>query len=225
MTDLADYKRLLRETDDLKRRSRRARDSADLASAAELLRNAIRLLEPHVDVKSMNARELASPDLRQLAAQLADCYGSLGGILRRQQEYKAAIKAYQKGKAIEQTEAFRISNSYNQVQFLVLTILREPASIGSLDRELESAIHALRRQIITTRTEDPWAYSDLGLLYALSGDETEASSAWDEMDSLKPVRSVYSSGLPILKELAEALPKKSFLAQSIERFDRMAQGS
>ena len=107
----------------------------------------------------------------------------------------------------------------------MLKILRQPASIGSLGGELESAIQILRRQIATTRKEDPWAYCDLGLLHALSGSQNEAWSAWDEMDSREPVQSVYTFGLPVLEELAAALPAQRLLANAVERFGRRIETS
>jgi hypothetical protein len=164
-----------------------------------------------------------------LAAQLADCYGSLGGVLRRQHKPNEAVAFYEKGQRLEQTEAFRISNSYNQVQFLVLRILLDPSLLRQHDAamvdELTKTIQILRRQIITTRSEDPWAYSDLGLLHTLLGDEGGAKAAWEEIDALRPIRSVYTSGLSVLRELAGVLPNNKTLSDAITRFETRAQES
>jgi len=172
------------------------------------------------------AGEAAPEDVRALAAQLADCYGSLGGILRRKGAHEEALECYAQGKKLEQNDPYRISNSYNQVQWLVLRVLLQPELIADANREmsdeLENAIQALRRQIMTARRQDPWAHSDVGLLYTLLGDQPGANQAWAEVDALHPLPSVYTSGLAVLKELQRVLPDDEVLENAAARFERKA---
>jgi tetratricopeptide (TPR) repeat protein len=219
---------LVRTALDLKRRSRKARDAGRLEEAAAALTEAIDALESALTESrnvSAEKEEVLAPEsseVREIATDLADCLGSLGGIRRRQGDIAAAMKLYERGKKVEQNDRYRIANSYNQVQWLVLRILDNPHLLKDGDpetiAEIGRAIETVRRQIATTRREDPWAHSDLGLLKALQGDERGALQAWGEMDSLNPVSSVYSSGMPILEGLAEKLPDNNALQVGLRRF-------
>jgi tetratricopeptide (TPR) repeat protein len=229
MSTLSDPKQVLRQVEDLKRRSRALRDTGELDKAAELVRQAIDILAAELrerDVVVGLADAAAPQDVRDLAAQLADCYGSLGGILRRKVAHEEALECYAQGKRLEQNDAYRISNSYNQVQWLVLRVLLHPELIANGNREmldeLETAIQSLRRQIMTARRQDPWAHSDVGLLHTLLGDRPGANRAWAEVDALDPLPSVYSSGLAVLKELQRVLPDDEVLDNAVARFERKA---
>jgi hypothetical protein len=215
----------LRAARDLKRRSRRLRDRAELDRAAELLQQAIKLMEPKIrthDLAYETASGAASQALRDLADELADCYGSMAGIRRRQDRLHAALDLYGKGRQLELTKAYRINKTYNQVQWLVLQVLLEPASVAGNDSafagEIDQTLQVLDEQTRTTRPRDPWAYSDIGLLRALKGDESWADEAWDEVDDKKPISDVYASGLPVLGALTAALPENQALKNAVKRF-------
>lgn len=210
---------------DLKLRSRTARNAGRLQDAAELLTRAVDALElelskVHRATANKEPGVPVSQEARQIAVELADCLGSLGGIRRRQGDIAEALKRYGRGKDLEQDDRYRMANSYNLVQSLVLPILGKPSSLKDAETraQIEGAIETLRRQIATTRREDAWALSDLGLLKALLGDERGALQAWSEMDSLNPVGNVYSSGKPVLESLAEKLPDNAALQHGVQRF-------
>jgi tetratricopeptide (TPR) repeat protein len=226
MTTLGDFKQVSRQVDEFKRQSRRLRDLHELEKARAPLCQAIELLETELGQRrsQTNADEPAPQDVRALAAQLADCFGSMGGILRRLGSHEEALIYYQKGRDIEQNPIYRISNSYNQVQWLVLQVLLGPNLIedGKLSSDLDLAIQSLRRQIMGARSADPWAHSDLGLLLTLKGEKVAAERAWDEVGALNPLPSVYTSGLPVLKDLAKALPLHVGLQRAIDRFEKEA---
>jgi tetratricopeptide (TPR) repeat protein len=216
---------ILRDVESLKIRSRRLRDQGRLDSAGDALRQAIRMLEQERaqrEVVHLSKSEPAPQDLRDLVVQLADCYGSLAGVLRRAGELQQALDFYRKGKELEQNEAYRIKNTYNQIQWLILRVLLDPGLIAGRDeptrQELNRALQTLRQQIATDRQQDPWAYSDVGLLQVLLGDQIAADNAWDRMDSLHPIPSVYRSGLPVLQELAKVLPDNGGLRDAVMRF-------
>ena len=192
---------LLRDVRDLKRRSRRYRERDQLERAAEALQRALELMEPRVQARDSvfeTAGGIASQALRDLAAELADCYGSMAGIRRRLDQLDVALDLYGKGRQLELTKAYRIGNTYNQVQWLVLQVLLRPALITGNDPafagEIDRTLQVLDEQVRTTRAQDPWAYSDIGLLRTLRGREPWAEEAWDEVDDKKPISDVYEFG-------------------------------
>jgi tetratricopeptide (TPR) repeat protein len=230
------FESLLRKARDLKRRSRTLRDQGKYAEAEELLCQAIVSLEEPVSsvAEKLPPGEPAAPDIRELAAELADCLGSLGGVRRRDAEairqdgrredaqarYQAAIEAFERGLALEQDDRFRIANSYNLVQRVVVPVLTSPESLGGseLQKKLGEILSVIERQLATTRPADAWAYSDLGLVQLLGGDEAAANWSWDKMDDLKPTRNVYTSGLPVLESLAAVVSDAEPFRRAAERF-------
>jgi tetratricopeptide (TPR) repeat protein len=221
---------VLRDVDDLKARSRRLRDQGKLEQAAQAVRQAIEIVEQELQQRNIAVRSAGEPapqDVRDLAVQLADCYGSLAGILRRSGELSVALEFYGKGRELEQNDTYRINNTYNQVQWLILRVLLEPVLISgnneSMVAELRKTLQILRRQIATDRQQDPWAYSDVGLLHALLGDKIGADVAWNRMDAVHPIPSVYRSGLPVLEDLVTVLPDNDLLRGAAARFATKAQ--
>lgn len=233
------YESLLRRARDLKRRSRTLRDEGDYPGAEDLLQRAIATLDEALSsaTHQLPAGVPSAPDVREVAAELADCWGSLGGVrrrhaeaLRREQRFEeadercdAAIQAYEQGLVLEQDDRFRIANSYNLVQRAVVPVLMLPESrVGDeLQARLRDIASSIDRQIATTRVGDPWAYSDLGLVQLLAGDEAKANRTWDRMDALKPQRNLYMSGVPVLEALSNALPRDESLRRAAERFHEM----
>src|SRR5947199_3029946 len=169
---------LVHKANDLKDQSRKPRDCGELEGAAALLEQAIQILEPPFkaifpDLLPVDPLRVSSEE-KALADSLADCYGSLGGIRRRQKRYQDSFALYSSGRAIEQAAGFEISKYYNQVQWLILRILLAPEKLETdenLIAEITRAKQLLRRR---ASPGNPWAYSDLGLLFALTGDDFEA---------------------------------------------------
>jgi tetratricopeptide (TPR) repeat protein len=224
MIEMQDVDRILRQVEDLKRRSRRLRDSEDFERAAEALQRAINLIEPQIktyDLAFKAAGGSASQDLRDLAAQLADCYGSMAGIRRRQGNLQEALEFYSKGRELEQTRAYGINNTYNQVQWLILRVLLNPQLIldknPSFMGEIADVLRIFDEQI-RKNPDDPWVRSDKGLLQTVIGEEALAQESWDEMDAGNPIPSVYKSGLSVLETLARALPGHRGLENAVTHF-------
>jgi tetratricopeptide (TPR) repeat protein len=231
MSELRNAKTLLREVESLKRRSRKLRDEGNLRGAIDEVNKAIQLLEPEIarrrgEVDLSQQSTPALQDLRGLAVELADLYGSRGGIYRRDQHYPEALESYAKGRALEQSEDYRVDNTYNQVQWILLQILENPKVIdppaSPILKEIDRTMETLAKQLLTTRRDDPWAQSDLGLLKLLRRDEAGANQAWDEVDALKPVPAVYRSGLLVLRDLAAKLPGVAAIQKAVDRFERRA---
>jgi hypothetical protein len=219
----------LREVEDLKRRSRRAREQGKLDLAADALRRAIELVEPQIASHSESSKDFdgfTSQNLRDLALQLADCYGSLAGIRRRQNDLAGALEFYAKGRALEQNKAYGINSTYNQVQWLVIQVLLDRGLVVNEDAEFRNEISkvlAVFSEQIGKDPQDPWLRSDKGLLQTLLGQETEAQRSWREMDAASPLPAVYKSGLAVLEELSKALPDHRGLNEAIGHF-RMKLG-
>lgn len=210
----------------LQRRSRRLRDRGEFEQAETLLREAIERLSEALDkIDCAGADKVAAPqDLRSLTSALADCWGSLGGVLRRSGNFMAARKAYEQGMSLEQQDRFRLNSSYNQVQWLVLGILLSPdlllASNQQLRPEMERIETVIQQQIRTDRSRDPWAFSDLGLVRLLLGEEDGAQAAWSRIEGLDPLPAVYSSGLSVLETLRDAVPRHPGLESAVEWFKK-----
>lgn len=208
----------------LKRRSRALRDQGDLLQARTPLKEAIETLEAATAERSPSIttgkESVASSDLRELSVQLADCYGSLGGIFRRQGQLRDALAQYRKGAALERSERFRIDNTYNQVNLLVTGILDNPKWLETPEAkgEAKSVLNSIERQISTSRREDPWAYCDAALLHALLGDPASARVLWSAMRRMTPLPSVYRSSLPTLKGLQAILPTNNAISDAVEQF-------
>src|SRR5271167_467663 len=217
------YEDLVNDVRDLKRQSRIRRDSGDYEGAEKLLRKAIDLLKPPAQmmVDTLPPDIAVSEDYRDLAKELADCWGSLGGIHRRRaeslrnpdseqarMEFDAALEAYKAGRKLEQDDRFRAKDSYNLVQSVVLPLILSPHRFDDepYKRNLQEVERSIQRQIATSRPNDPWAYSDLGLIQLLLGDEVSSNESWDYMDELKPKQNIYTSGLPVLQSLSRTLP-------------------
>lgn len=176
MSDIID------EARSLKSRAINARDRGDFERAIELLARASRPLFAALgDLKKK--RDPASSPGRQeteIASQLCHILGSMGGVHRRNLDYRAAAQAYDEGYEIEKpgTE-YGIINSYNLVQRLVTRVFLDPSAVEKenaqveglrIRRELREARKELQRQIGGPRREDEYAKADLLTVQLLLGD-------------------------------------------------------
>src|SRR5262249_17710210 len=150
----------------------------DLKTAKEAIERAIGILKTELDRLTpypSDPGEPASEDLRNVAAALADSYGSLGGLLRRQEPpgIATALESYRAGMELEENDRYRITSTYNRVQWTVLSIIDKPALLKeeSFTQRLEAMLNRLLRHSATIRRDDPWALADLGLLATLTEDE------------------------------------------------------
>lgn len=223
MTETQTVGQILREVESLKRQSRRLRDAEKLEPAAEELQLAIQLIEPQVGIygASEGAGGNVSQNLRDLALQLADCYGSLAGIRRRQKDFEAARDLYGKGRKLEQDKDYGINSTYNQVQWLIIRILIDPGLITDKDADFQKEIRQVLGvfdEQIRKNPQDPWLRSDKGLLQTLMDQTLEAQRSWEEMEAVNPLPAVYKSGLAVLETLTEKLPNHRGLKEAVEHF-------
>jgi hypothetical protein len=160
----------------------------------------------------------ASDAEMELAEQLADCWGMLGGVHRAAGDLERAIESYDAGFVFEGSRRFGILNTYNRVNRLVVRVLRAPGLLDAsappvpdlpeargrtmLDLLLETR-DEIRRQLGAGRKDRAWALADLMLVSVLGGEDgaDAALRGLDESSANDPFP--YHSTLKTVRELAE----------------------
>jgi tetratricopeptide (TPR) repeat protein len=183
------------------------RASGQLKEAEESLAKAIKLLTEDLLIKE-SSFPIGSKSVNDVAAQLADCFGSLGGVLRRDGRIADALFNYGEGKKIEENQMYQIANTYNRVQWTVNRLLSKPELIDE-----KSMIEGMRNTL--DRMGKPqaggeggaWRWADILLLAVLVGDERSAREAITALRIPSTLKDVYTSGLPVLSQLLEAMEK------------------
>jgi hypothetical protein len=209
----------------LKASAKSARQDEDWESALEDIEEAIEIL------KHSNGSNLAR-ERQLLNAELADTYGTLGGIHRRlaltldsearQRHLVESFEAYNEGYELEADLPLREASTYNQVNRILAKVLVAPDDVAGpeIAVELRAAEEAVQIQVAGSRQKDPWAYCDLCTLQALSNDE----AAWTtlaQLRRLRPPAFVMQSWSTTLNPLASAVgprsPELVRLAEAVER--------
>ena len=208
------------------------RAAAEFERAAVVMREAIRYLG-----------ELGQPDPAagapptegeaEVAKELADCWGILGGVYRAQGDLANASAAYDRGFAYESGRRFNILSSYNLVNRLVVRILQRPGLLsappppvgdvaGALAKTmpelLREAAVEIERQIRDGRKDRTWAQADLVMVRLLGGLEgvDAALAALEDATTNDPFPT--HSMLKVIRELAQKdLPRKDQLLAVGER--------
>jgi tetratricopeptide (TPR) repeat protein len=215
----------------LKASAKTARDDSDWQEAISDLQEAIDLLRSQTP-------EAPRPLPSQLASELSDTYGLIGGIHKRwglnldgedrRRHLKESVDAYDEGFWFEQVLPPNDANTYNRVNRLVGRVLLDPAVLdkgsGTIADDLQEAENILTEEIRSVRQKDPWAYCDLGTVRLLRG-ESNALSAFRQLDRLRPPTFVYDSALTTLEPLSEVasglrpeLPQAVNLLQRLRRY-------
>lgn len=213
---------LLTTVRELKTKAKNRRDLGRYKKAIEFLDAAIRMLDDELKAASDSAWRC------KLAAELADCWGLIGGIQRRwsteaatdderREHMLESIRAYDKGHGFESAREFDISNSYNLLNRLLSRIFLDPGSLGNgkpgvelpddvedlkVPRELELAGETVREQLKVRRRGDIWAMADLALINLLLN-KGDAHSEYAEFNSASPAGWAYDSVLSTLRPLSE----------------------
>ncbi len=196
----------LEEVLGLKDGAKSARDQGDWPGALADLQDALDLLNTMADDGS-----------EDIAAEIADTYGMIGGIERRwalategadrAEHLERSRQAYDDGFRHEDRLGSREPTTYNRINRIVARVLARSSILadeqGDLDiyTELAIAEEMVTEQIDGPRKRDPWAYCDLLTIQLLSGGR-EAASTWDVLVSLRPPDFVYKSMLDTLEPLA-----------------------
>lgn len=203
---------------DLKTKAKNRRDASKFDRALKYLDRAVHIAEDLYDRSPMD-----------FAPELADIYGMVGGIRRRQADESAAAgddparhdhlrqshEAYDRGFEYE-NEDLGVVDSYNLVNRLVSRILAQPAVLageplqderlipdGTLLDELERALQIVDKQLDESRRGDVWAMADHALLSLLISKDAMARTAYGPLHSTAPPSYVYGSALSTLRPLAD----------------------
>ena len=148
------------------------RNLSDFDSATKLLDDASAALE--------RMRTNPGPGtVAEIRVELADTYGMKGGVYRRQNRLHDAFGEYKKGREIEKLDG---QSTYNLSNVIALGVTEE--GISPLDpgmkADIETAIAELKKKTGGTRTDEWWAWSDLGQLYLLQADSAQALDAYEQ---------------------------------------------
>lgn len=156
---------ILKKSRSFKSTAHTDREFEDFDSAIENLDRAISYLEPMlIELEEMDSHQ-ASEDKLKLAKELADCYGSKGGIFRRQKLLEDAEKMYKKGCNYE--VKYKIPDTYNQINVIVLKLLRNPDEHVKLEPIISNSLKIIEQRVIDKDKNNWWAWADFGLLNLL----------------------------------------------------------
>ena len=163
---------------------------------------------------------------RQMAKELADCHGMVGGVQRRwaiegavadrPARLAASCAAYDAGYRFEWDAHYDIRASYNLVNRLSGRLLMRPdllqiddtVDLGqgldplNLPQALAQAVTGIERHL--ANKGNFWAEADLALLRLLRG-ASDAEAAYAAFKSLSPPAYAYASALDGLRPLAATL--------------------
>jgi tetratricopeptide (TPR) repeat protein len=181
-------------------RARRSSDSGEYQDAIKQQRQAVAIRERELADLDRDSPTLAD-ERKEAAHRLSDYWGRLGGIYRRAGQISDGIGAYGRGKEIERE--FRLDDSYNLTNWIVLQLLEDPARLPGLAREVNGAIALVQVQVRGPRRSQWWAWCDLGLLCLLGRRPREARAAYEHFQQAGPRRVDYGSVLAVLDSLRE----------------------
>jgi hypothetical protein len=222
-------------------KNQRDRGTKGYPRALSMLRDAIAIARADLDESSV--AELRT----QLATELSDCFGLVGGVERRWADesageeralhLKASIRAYDDGFKFESDPQYGIVNSYNLVNRLLIRLLLSPGALVADDavvldpnippvklaHELEQAWVTIRQQLAGPRRGDYWALADLALLEVLLG-RSSGAVAYADFIGLSPPHFAYASALASLRPLAELpVPSAPSLREAVALLESRLQ--
>jgi hypothetical protein len=203
---------------ELKTQAKNRRDLQRYERAAHFADQAIALARKELQAES-GANYKA-----QLASELADSYGLLGGIERRwavaeaeaaarREHYQASVRAYDQGYEVESDPRYGLVNSYCLLNRLIGRVLLNPELLASpaqadaggggpeLVAELERAGKHIEQQLATDRYGDYWVIADQALINLLLG-RADARAAYAPFKAQLPPDFAYKSVLETLRCVA-----------------------
>jgi len=207
-----------------------AQAAQDFARSRHAIREALDYLED-LGAPDLKTPEPASEGDAEIAKQLADCWGVLGGIYRTEggDQLRHAKEAYDKGFTYEGCRRFNLPSTYNRVNRLVVRILEMPGllveplplvmDVPEKERKTMPALLAeaeeeIDRQLRNRLRESDraWAYADLAMVRLLGGlgrvglaldqlDESSRNDTYPYESTLKVIRELLQRELPIREEI------------------------
>lgn len=224
MSDPIELQRLLAKVDAHIAEAKLFRDDKEYKDAIGELEVAIELLEQsgwdNDPSYGMDDGE------NQIASRLADCFGMLGGNLRRLNRLDAALECFERGRRFEDDPRYNVNSSYNLVNAITLPIEAGQKTASEQRAALGQAIQALERQIMSTgpgtgkRRQDRWAWADYGQCLLLLGRLDEANSAYSRFKAFANKDNV-DSHVAVLHRLRQALMQSD--PSIVESLDKAIQ--
>jgi tetratricopeptide (TPR) repeat protein len=188
------------------------RNLGDLDSAMKLLDDASATLE-----RMRNGIGLSPGAAAEIRVELSDTFGMKGGVYRRQNRLHDAYGEYKKGREVEKIDE---QSTYNLSNVIALGVAEErisPLEPG-MKADIEQAIAELNKKTAGTRTDEWWAWSDLGQLYLLRADDARALDAYERARRTGPATDEYQRHIAGLRQLLEVTSKTAReVAAAIER--------
>lgn len=181
------------------------RDDGDIAAAVKVLEETVKALAASPLAAGLETATAPSKPMRDLAAQLADCLGMLGGNYRRQGRLKEAQAAFERGRVYEESPSLEVMSSYNLVNAIALPIESDAQAWDAQRPFIEKAVSALSRQVRGERRSDRWAWADLAQCQLLLGDEAGALQSYSRVRDLGDDDTV-ASVTAVLERLGNAAP-------------------
>jgi hypothetical protein len=188
------------EAERLALRARRYSARRDYPVAIDQQLQAIEVLREELAGLERDSPALAD-ERTECAHRLSDYWGRLGGIYRRAEMIPEGIDAYQRGKEIERQ--YRLDDSYNLTNWIVLQLLDDPTRLRALADEIDKAIGLIQVQVEGPRRDQWWAWADLGLVCHLGHRVREARGAYEHFRQTGARRVDYQSVLAVLSSLEE----------------------
>jgi tetratricopeptide (TPR) repeat protein len=140
-----------------------------------------------------------------------------GGVYRRQNRLHEAYGEYREGRELEKIDG---ESTYNLSNVIALGVAEErisPLEPG-MKADIEEAITELKKKTDGTRTDEWWAWSDLGQLYLLQADEARALDAYEHARKTGPATDEYQRHIAGLRQLLEVTSNTApDVAHAIER--------
>jgi len=211
-----DVARLVARAKRDKEQAKDHRDDFNIAAAVKVLEATVKALADSPLAAGLENAEGPSKPMRDLATQLADCLGMLGGNYRRQGRLKEAQAAFERGRVYEESPSLEVMSSYNLVNAITLPIESNAQTLEAQRPFLEKAVSALVRQVQGDRRSDRWAWADLGECQLLLGDETGARDSYSRVRNLGDSDTIVSV-TSVLERLGKAAPElKSRVTAAIQ---------
>jgi tetratricopeptide (TPR) repeat protein len=197
----------------------------DYQSGIRALNEAIKFLERHledynkqIELSDKHVKEYRIRDRNEIAEQIANYYGMMGGQFRRDGEIENAIAAYDKGLKYEANPLYQISNSYCLTNSIILRIIQRGKIDNEISRKIQDALSIINEQVLGIRKDDWWARADLGLLYLLNNDQKNSEQSYEKFGQKGASPLDYKSVISVLNVISLSLnknnPKESQLIDS-----------
>jgi tetratricopeptide (TPR) repeat protein len=215
----------------LKESAKFGRDFDDYQSAIDDLKEALKLLHDEYDEwRAQRQPEAEESDdeeyANKLLSHLADCYGMLGGIYRRQ-GLQATSEAERRSNLEMSKQMYATGleyereDSYNLVNTIIVPILIDPNAYAGQGEAIKNALQKVAAQVRDKRKDLWWAWADLGLLCLLDGNLDEAINAYAQLKRTGAGPEQYDSTIAVLEDLKKScevssLPVVGKLEQAID---------